>query len=407
MKQFVWQGLDRQGKKHSGKLFERSVEDVRKRLLAQHIALLNSKEVNEGGIRGRILGLLHHRAPLKEQIEFFEHLAVLLESGIALDDSLHALYVQPGSASQKQLIASMRTSIQSGSSFSQALENAPIVHKHLVTPLIQASELTGNLSGSLAQLAAYLREEFSFALRLRQATFLPLLTLCFTGVTMLVILWVVVPQFEQFTVFTDEALPLITRIVFGISGWVRSGVGMVVIASFLGLLLAGILFRKTPFVSPGYQAVIQRFPILGKILSLRDSRTFFATWALLSNGGVRSKQALELALKTLPYGVQRQVAERILNEIDAGIAFAQALEYTNHPLFPPVFIRMVSSGQESGNLPRMLARAAHFAAQLLHEMTDRFIARAAPILIIVTGLLITLLMLAVYVPIFTLAHRLS
>ncbi len=403
MESFSWQGIDLQGKRHKGVLTARSPEDVKQQLFTKNIALLHCKQARKAT---RLFKVIKRRPSLVEQIEFFEHLAILLESGLTLDHSLQALSAQRSKENSNDLIESILTSIQAGKPFSIALMQVPLAYKQIALPLFQAGESTGSLTKALNQFSGYLKEQHAFTQSMRQATLLPLMTLSFTLVIMLVILLVVVPQFEQFTIFASEQLPRATRCVFGASAWLRSYAGGFAVSMITGLSCLLACARNTSLIAPFYQASISRLPMIGKLMALRDMRTFFATWALLSNGGVQVREALFLAMQTLSYPVQRQVSTPIMRALDQGFALDVALEQTGHTLFPKAFIRMIGSGQMSGTLPFMLSKAAVLAAKLLHDTTNRFIARSAPVLIIITGLIITLLMLAVYIPIFTLANRL-
>jgi len=323
-------------------------------------------------------------------------LAGLVSSGLPLERALTSLSDEAEGAPERHLVATLRAEVNGGSTFAKALSQHPHEFSSIFIAVIGAGEQSGNLGLVLERLADDLEEQQALKAKLIGAALYPAIVTLVAIVIVLFLVTYVVPQVAQVFAGSKRALPLLTVIMIGTSDFVRNYgwlmlAGLIAAASSLRMALANPLFRER------FDAAWLNLPILGKMARSYNTARFASTLAMLAAAGVPILKALQAAAQTLSNHAMRADALDALVLVREGAPLASALAQKKR--FPGLLAMFARLGEQTGQLPTMLARAAK---QLSTEVQRRAMALATllePLLIVAMGLVVMLIVLAVLMPI--------
>ncbi|MBK6745340.1 type II secretion system inner membrane protein GspF [Ottowia sp.] len=323
-------------------------------------------------------------------------LAGLVSSGLPLERALTALSEEAGTDRQRQLIASLRAEVNAGSPLAKAMARHPREFSGVYTAVIAAGEQGGDLGAVLERLADDLEERQALRAKLVGAALYPAIVTLVAIVIVVFLVSYVVPQVAAVFAGTKQSLPWLTVAMLGLSDFVR-GWGwwllgaLVLIAVGARLALANAVFRQK------FDAAWLRLPLIGRLARGYNAARFGATLAMLAGAGVPILRALQAAAETLHNTAMRADAEDALVLVREGAPLASALAQKKR--FPGLLAMFARLGEQTGQLPAMLQRAA---AQLSAEVQRRAMQLATvlePLLIVTMGLVVMLIVLAVMLPI--------
>ena len=323
-------------------------------------------------------------------------LASLLTAGLQLDVALSTLVEQAEDAPQKEIFRAVRSDVLAGHRFADALESHPNVFPRVFCATVAAGEQAGNFGNVLERLAQYLEERQALRAKLLAAATYPAIVTVIAIAIVLFLMTYVVPQVVQVFEQTRQALPLPTRILLALSGFLRDyGFWLLLVIG------AGIYALRKVMKQPGPKAawdrIVLRLPLFGRIVRGVDTARFASTLAMLSGAGVPMLRALAAAEATLSNSVLRAAATDTVDRVREGVGLARALSASKS--FPPVLVRLIEVGETTGDLPKMLS---HAAANQSREVERRATAAATliePLLILVMGGIVLGIVLAVLMPI--------
>ena len=323
-------------------------------------------------------------------------LAGLVSSGLPLERALSSLADEAERENEHQLVATLRAEVNGGSTFARALAQHPQEFSDIFVAVIGAGEQSGNLGLVLERLADDLEEQQALKSKLIGAALYPAIVTVVAMVIVLFLVAYVVPQVAHVFASSKRALPILTVIMIGISNFVRSYGWLLLIALVLAALggrlaLANAAFRER------FDAAWLKVPILGKLARSYNTARFASTLAMLSAAGVPILKALQAAADTLSNRALRTDALDALVLVREGAPLASALAQKKR--FPGLLAMFARLGEQTGQLPVMLQRAAK---QLGTEVARRAMQLATllePLLIVAMGLAVMLIVLAVLLPI--------
>ena len=399
MPYYKWQGVDLMGKSRRGRMFARSEHELDGLLFERDIALLNVKPIKEWSFISRV-GL-----PIK--IEFFKQLSAMVQAGVLLPEALQVVGDQASSGTFQHIIYTIARDVQEGSSLSKALEKYPQVFDPLMIALTSVGEESGRLPGALHALANYLDASHDVRKRIHAAVLLPGLTMGFFCIIALVIFVFIVPTFITLFASMRQELPTITKRMIQISSFVRSWRGISALGIFAALFVAGKSFVATARGAWLLDTALLRLPFVGTVVLRRSLATFLQATSILLDGGMQLVAALKLAKNAVGNSVIKEQIVVLANDVETGSSLSKAMVQASDQMFGPELISLVKVGEQTGNLSVMLNKASW----LYHENTNRSIlvitSLINPLLMIVLGLLITMLIFAVYVPVLNVSQALQ
>ena len=323
-------------------------------------------------------------------------LAGLVSASLPLERALTALSEEAEDPRQRNLVAALRAEVNAGSSFAKALAQHPREFSDIYIAVVGAGEHSGNLGLVLERLADDLAEQQALKGKLVGAALYPAIVTLVAIVIVMFLVGYVVPQVANVFAGTKKALPWLTVAMLGLSGLVRS-YGLLGLA--LALLAGGAahVALKNDSLREKYDAAFLSLPLIGKLARGYNAARFANTLAMLAAAGVPILKALQAAAETLNNRAMRTDAFSALVLVREGAPLAAALGQKKR--FPSLLAMFARLGEQTGQLPAMLQRAA---TQLGNDVQRRAFQLATilePLLIVTMGLVVMLIVLAVLLPI--------
>ena len=322
--------------------------------------------------------------------------AGLVAAGLPLERALTALSEEAEGEKERNLIASLRSEVNAGSSFARALNQHPKEFDDIYCAVIGAGETSGNLGLVLEKLADDLEERQALRSKLIGAALYPAIVTLVAIVIVLFLVGYVVPQVANVFAGSKRALPFLTQVMMGISAIVRN-YGWWMLAGTVLAVVGAVYIRRIPEFRLRIDSAFLNIPIIGRLARGYNAARFASTLAMLAGAGVPILKALQAAADTLNNRSLRADAQDALVLVREGAPLANALAQKKR--FPGLLAMFARLGEQTGTLPVMLQRAAN---QLSSEVQRRAVALATilePLLIVAMGVVVMLIVLAVLLPI--------
>lgn len=323
-------------------------------------------------------------------------LAGLVASGLPLERALAALAEEAEGERQRELVAHLKSEVNAGSPFARALATAPREFDDIYRAVVAAGEQSGALGQVLERLADDLEQRQALRAKVLGAMLYPAIVSAVAVVIVTVLVTYVVPQIANVFTSSKRALPLLTTAMLAVSGFVRSW-GWTLLAALVAGGAAFAAARRRAAFRARTDALVLRLPLVGRLARGYNAARFGGTLAMLAGAGVPILKALQTAAETLGNRAMRADALDALAQVREGAPLAAAL--AAKPRFPGLLAMFARLGEQTGQLPVMLARAAR---QLADEAQRRALAIATllePLLIVAMGVVVVLIMLSVLLPI--------
>ncbi|MDQ2733906.1 MAG: type II secretion system inner membrane protein GspF [Pseudomonadota bacterium] len=396
MPAFRFEALDALGKSTSGLLEADNARAARSQLRQQSLVPLAVSQVASAGTAKagmRLAGRVFNSTGLAV---WTRQLAGLVGSGLPLERALTALSDEAEDPRQRELVAHLRSEVNSGSPFAQALASAPREFDDVYRGVVGAGEQSGALGTVLERLADDLEARQELKGRLIGATLYPAIVSVIAIIIVVFLVTYVVPQVAGVFVSSKRALPFLTQAMMAISSFLRSWgwLVLIVIAAGVGTLMLSL--RNEEF-RQRFDAGWLNLPLVGRLARGYNAARFAGTLAMLAGAGVPILKALQAAAETLSNRAMRADAMDALVQVREGAPLASAL--AGKKRFPGILAMFARLGEQTGQLPVMLDRAAK---QLSAEVQRRAMQMATilePLLIVGMGGIVMMIVLAVLLPI--------
>jgi general secretion pathway protein F len=323
-------------------------------------------------------------------------LAGLVSSGLPLERALTSLSDEAEKPPERELVATLRAEVNGGTSFAKALSQHPREFSGIYVAVIGAGEQSGNLGLVLERLADDLEEQQTLKAKLIGAALYPAIVSLVAVVIVLFLVTYVVPQVAHVFAGSKRALPLLTVIMIGMSSFVRSYGWLMLIAIFMGAMGARLALANAQFHEK-FDAAWLNLPILGRLSRSYNAARFGSTLAMLAAAGVPILKALQAAAETLSNRAMRRDAQEALVLVREGAPLASALAQKKR--FPPLLAMFARLGEQTGQLPVMLQRAAKQLSTEVQRRAMQLATLLEPLLIVAMGVIVMLIVLAVLLPI--------
>jgi general secretion pathway protein F len=323
-------------------------------------------------------------------------LAGLVSAGLPLERALSALAEEAEDEPTRALAAALRAEVHAGASFAAALARHPRAFPEVYRAVVAAGEQSGQLGGVLERLADDLEQRQALRAKLLGAALYPAIVTVIALFIVVFLVTYVVPQVAGVFAGTKKALPFLTVAMLALSSAVRQ-YGWIALGVLVLIAVGGRLALGNPVFRERFDAAWLRAPVVGRLSRGYNAARFASTLALLSAAGVPILRALQAAAETLSNRAMRQDALDALVMVREGAPLASALGQKQR--FPSLLAMFARLGEQTGQLPQMLGRAA---AQLSAEVQRRAVALATvlePLLIVTMGAVVMLIVLAVLLPI--------
>ena len=338
---------------------------------------------------------LFQRVRTQEISVMTRQLATLLRAGLPLVSSLNALTDQIENPKLKKIITQIRERVNEGSALAAAMEEFPKVFPDLYVNMISAGEASGALELVLFRLAEYQEGQVRIRNRIRGALIYPAV-MTVVGFGVLGILFTfVVPKFVAIFEDLDQALPLPTVILIGISDFVRAYWYLLLL--FAGAAAYGLArYRQTPKGRENYDLFLLKIPIFGKLIMLGVVIRFTRTLSTLLSSGVPLLKALDILTAVVNHAVFAKAISSARVSVTEGASLSQPLKQSG--IFPPILIHMIASGEQSGELEEMLAKVAEIYEEEAETLASTLMSLLEPVLILGMALIVSFVVISILLP---------
>jgi type II secretory pathway component PulF len=400
MPYFSWVGVNIVGDWHTGKRFAKSVNHLDTILLKQGIALVKQKP-----IRWRLLRKSITRTDL---FVFFDQLSVLINAGILVPHALSLVADQLHNDRLQEVVHILADAVLAGKSLSVAMMHHKKIFDAMTIQRIKIGEEAGDLPLALQSLCASLETTRTFYNQVRSALIMPLIGVLFFITIAAIIITIVIPQFADLFAAAHQDMPWLTRSMLSISKYFTSR--NVLMLAGIGLMVCILMRIYMTQSDTGKQygvKISMCIPFLGNMVRTRALALFFESLAMLLAGGMRVMPALSVIrhAKQRSFFVYHIVS--LESAVNAGCSLSQAMAQQSETLFAPHVIAMVAVGEETGNLAPLLDKIAQYYNDEVKKQLTLCTILLQPLLLLALGLLVVLLVLAVYGPIVNLANGLQ
>jgi len=351
------------------------------------------------GLAGISFGQRKPKIARREFLVFNQELATLLKAGMPLVQSLDILRLRLSNPVFKAVLDDVHEKVRSGTALSDAFGAHGELFPSVYTASLMAGERAGNLDAVLRRFVAYAKVVDTVRKRTVSALIYPAILIGLALVLVSIIVIKVVPTFAEFYTSFEAQLPLSTRIIVAFSNFVRSNLLLIVVS----LLAAGAAFYawiKQPGQGARFDQIILGLPILGPAVHKFATSQLARTLATLLGGGIPLVNAVEIAARSTGNRHMGREMTIVAQRVREGQGFAATL--LDRKLVPDVAIKMIEVGESTGALQEMLNSLADFYDEEIETEVGRFVTVIEPALLIIMGIVIAVIVLALYLPLFEL-----
>ncbi|MEJ6020864.1 type II secretion system inner membrane protein GspF [Ramlibacter sp. PS4R-6] len=400
MPAYSFEALDAQGETRKGVMEADTAKAVRTLLRAQQLVPLQVQPVAGAAndAQAAFGGRLFNRTVFSATglAIWTRQLAGLVGSGLPLERALTALTDEAENDRERNLVAALRAEVNAGSTFGKALARFPREFPEIYVAVVGAGEQSGSLGLVLERLADDLEERQALNARLIGAALYPAIVTVVAMVIVLFLVSYVVPQVANVFAGTKRALPFLTVAMLAIGNFVRSW-GWALLAVFVAGFVVLRLALRNPATRESFDAGWLKLPVIGRLSRGYNAARFASTLAMLAGAGVPILRALQAAAETLNNRAMRADAMDALVLVREGAPLASAMaQKKRFPGLLPMFARM---GEQTGQLPQMLQRAANQLGAEVQRRAMQLATILEPLLIVGMGFVVMLIVLAVLLPI--------
>ncbi len=332
---------------------------------------------------------------------FAQMFSVMMSSGVPLVRCLAILQQQTENPAFGKILGQVRTDVEGGSTLSSALGKHPRVFDVLFVNLVRAGEAGGILDGILKRLATYLESSEALKSKVKGALTYPVVILSIAGLIVLALVMFVLPQFKSIFESMNVELPAVTKFLLAMSDILINWWFVIIPCIFL-IPIAILEFFKTDRGSRIYDVNILRVPAIGMMMKKLAVARFTRTLGTMITSGVPILQALEVTAATAGNCVIKEAVDETRNSIREGESIAEPLK--NSRVFPMMVVQMISVGEETGELDKMLMKIADFYEVEVDNAVKGLTSIIEPVVIVLMGLIIGGIVLAVFMPMLTLVN---
>ncbi|MCG3146587.1 MAG: Type II secretion system protein F [Verrucomicrobiae bacterium] len=392
---FNYQARDASGKMVSGQIEAADQGSAAAQLIGRSLMVV---QMNTGAARKHAK---RSQGNVKQQdlVVFTRQLATMMDAGLPLVQAMNALEEQTDSLALKPVLREVTTKLESGEAFSVCLACHPKVFVKLYVKMVEAGETGGLLAEILDRLACYLEASARLKKKVKSAMMYPTIVCCIAICICLFLMMKVIPIFGDIFKDFGAALPVPTQILIRISDMLRAY--FLIFAGIVGAIVWGFFkIIKTHHGAIIWDRAKLKFPLFGKLVHKICISRFARTFAALLRAGVPILDTLRIVGQTSGNTQVEFAIEKTASSIERGDNLATAL--SQHPIFPPMLIRMIAAGEQTGKVDTMLEKLSDFYDEEIEATLSGLTSLIEPLLIVFLGVVVGSIVICMFLPIFKL-----
>lgn len=395
-KTFAYKAKDRNGEVLTGSILAENESAVAIHIREKGYFITQIKE--EGGVSSFNAFIDNLRSISLKEISIVCRLfATMIDAGLPLVSSLNVLIEQTDNPRIKKALQDVYKKVKEGETLSRSLGDHPSIFPGLMVNMVEAGEVGGVLDTVLNRLASHFEKEHKMNEKIKSAMTYPAVVSVMAMLSVVFILTFVLPTFVQMFDNMKMELPLLTRILLTISSVLRSYAPILVVLTVAGAYGLKLAYQREQIMQI-IDALVLKIPVIGMLSRKVGIARFSRTLSTLLHGGVPIITALEVVQKTIGNHSMMKALEQAQGGIKEGMGLASSLAQSK--VFTPMVVQMVSIGEESGALDKMLEKIADFYESDVDDMVSRLSSIIEPVIIGVLGVVIGLIVIAIMIPMF-------
>jgi type IV pilus assembly protein PilC len=398
---FTFSGKDAAGQKISGERNAPNKQSLTQQLRRERIV---PGAIREKGKEFVMPTFGTSKVKVKDIAVFFRQFSVMIDAGLPLVQCLEILAANQENQSFQKTLTGVRTTVEGGSTLANAMRQYPVVFDDLTTNMIEAGETGGILDVILQRLAMYVEKAVRLKSAVKSALIYPVAVVSLAVLIVGALLKWVVPIFANLFSGLGVSLPLPTRIVMGLSGFVQS-FWWVFFAGTIGLVFGVKQIRKHPRGRYYFDKMLLMLPIVGSLLRKIAVGRFTRTLGTLITSGVPILEGLSITAKTSGNAVLEEALMKVRKAIEEGRTIVDPLRECG--VFPNMVTQMIGVGEATGAMDNMLQKIADFYEEEVDAATRDMLAMLEPAIIGVLGITIGGIVISLYMPLFAMIAKLA
>jgi type IV pilus assembly protein PilC len=401
MPDYKYQGTSRSGSSVSGTMTAANKSELQTILKRQQITATKmtekGKEFNMPQLGGGVSA--------KELAIFTRQFSVMIDAGLPLVQCLEILAGQQENKFFQKVLTGTRGQVEGGATLSAAMRSSPKVFDALYVNMVEAGETGGILDTILQRLSGYIEKNVKLQRAVKSALVYPVGVLSVAGGVIVLLLWKVVPIFATLFAGLGVDLPLPTKIVIGLSNFVGSIFGLLILVAFVGIIVGLKVWYGTPQGRFVLDTIILKVPVLGILMRKIAVARFTRTLGTLISSGVPILEGLDITARTAGNAVVERALQRVRKSLEEGKSLTEPLKESE--VFPGMVTQMIAVGEQTGAMDAMLQKIADFYEEEVDAAVKDLLTALEPIMIVILGVVVGGVVISMYLPLFSLIGKLS
>jgi type IV pilus assembly protein PilC len=398
---FTYRGVNRAGTTVSGERSAASKNELSNMLRREQI---NVSKVSEKG-REFAFPTFGSGVESKELAVFTRQFSVMIDAGLPLVQCLEILAGQQENKTFQKVLSGVRSSVEGGTTLSSAMKQYDKIFDPLYYNMVDAGETGGILDTILQRLSTYIEKNVKLKRAVKSALIYPVSVITIAGGVITLLLWKVVPIFVTLFAGLGAELPLPTRIVIGLSNFVGSIFGLLIVVF---AVVAGVGLKMW-YGTPGGRLVIDgvllKLPIIGMLLRKIAVARFTRTLGTLISSGVPILEGLDITARTSGNAVVEKAIQATRKAVEAGRSLVDPLKESD--VFPGMVTQMIAVGEQTGAMDAMLQKIADFYEEEVDAAVKDLLTLLEPVMIVFLGVVVGGIVISMYLPLFSLIGKLA
>ena len=399
---FLWEGKNNKNESQKGELEAADEQAVKNHLRRINIVPVKIKKKPKNLFEN--IAFLQPKVKIKDIILFARQFSTMIDAGLPIIQCLDILYSPQENPTFKKMLKKIKETVESGSTLADALKKYPKQFDDLFVNMIAAGEAGGILDIILQRLSAYLEKAAKLKAKVKGAMVYPLITVAVAVIVVCVIMIFVIPVFESMFADMGGSLPAPTVFVVNMSNFTRANIGWMI----LGVVLFTIAYKKAYATDKGRAMLDDLFlklPVFGILFRKVAVAKFTRTMGTMLSSEVAILDSLDIVAKTVGNMTVQKAIYKVRSAIAEGRTMSEPLEASG--VFPSMVCQMISVGESTGALDVMLEKIADFYDEEVDQAVENLISMMEPVMMVFLGIVIGGLVVALYLPIFTMASAVS
>ncbi|MCB0378840.1 MAG: type II secretion system inner membrane protein GspF [Bdellovibrionales bacterium] len=398
---YEYKGLTKAGKNVKGTVDAENVRTARSKLKRDGIFVVDLADKTKRQKKKKKTTSGNKSVGIDDMSNMTRQLASLIRANVPLVDALGACSDQMENPTLKEVLADCKNAVNEGSQFHKSLRKYPKIFDKIYVSMVEAGEMSGTLDVILLRLAEFKEDSAELNAKIKSAMLYPIIMVIFMMLILSVMFVFVVPQMTSIFADAEMALPWYTQMVIDISG-VFVNYWWAILIGAVGLFWTFRQWKSSPGGRPKWDAMKLVFPVSGKLTRMIAVSRFTRTLSTLLTGGVPMLNAMDIVKNVVNNEVLAKSIREARDNISEGESIAGPLKKSGE--FPPIVIHMVSIGEKTGELEKMLNQVADTYDFQVKNQVSGLTSVLEPVMIIVMGCVIGVIVFSLMVPMFELAN---